>query len=54
MKSFIEILLVILLLLLYWLYHYLRWKPLAYLIITGSFVLQCIMYNYFMREIQVD
>jgi len=41
-------------LLAYWLYHYYRWKPVGYLIIIGSFILQGLMFNNFMTGIMVD
>lgn len=38
----------------YWLYYYLKWRPIGYILIAGSSVLQCLMFNYFMLNIQVD
>lgn len=38
----------------YWIYHYYRWKLLAYTIILFSIYLQCIMFNFYMKNILVD
>lgn len=41
-------------LLAYWLFHYVRWKPLGLVIIAWSYVLQSLMLNNFMSGIMVD
>jgi len=42
-------------LILYWMYHYFSWKPLAYVIILLSFIIQALLYNSYMEfDMQVD
>ncbi len=53
-QSFMKVFATTLLLSLYWLYHYLRWRAIGYTTMVVSFVLQCIMFNYFMMAVQVD
>lgn len=53
-QRFLNISVVTLILLGFWLFHYFRWKPLAYILIPGGFILQSLMFYYFMTGVQVD